>query len=78
MTGVTLLPLRALVEEHRDEIRTIALRHKGLAIAVFGSVARGEETSESDIDFLVEFEKGSSLFDLAGSRTTSASCSGGG
>lgn len=33
-------------------------------MAVFGSVARGEETESSDIDFLVEFEPGSSLFDL--------------
>ena len=31
---------------------------------MFGSVARGDETPESDIDFLVEFEPGSSLFDL--------------
>ena len=33
-------------------------------MSVFGSVARGEETPTSDIDFLVEFEPGSSLFDL--------------
>lgn len=32
---------------------------------MFGSVARGEETPSSDLDFLVEFEPGSSLFDLA-------------
>ena len=64
MADVALLPLRALVEAHRDEIRTIVSRHKGLAVAVFGSVARGDETPASDIDFLVEFEKGSSLFDL--------------
>lgn len=31
---------------------------------MFGSVARGEESDSSDIDFLVEFEAGSSLFDL--------------
>jgi predicted nucleotidyltransferase len=31
---------------------------------VFGSVARGEDQAGSDIDFLVEFEAGSSLFDL--------------
>jgi uncharacterized protein len=31
---------------------------------VFGSVARGEDTAESDIDFLVEFEPTSSLLDL--------------
>lgn len=33
-------------------------------MAVFGSVARGDESSSSDIDLLVEFEPGSSLFDL--------------
>lgn len=31
---------------------------------MFGSVARGEATVDSDIDFLVEFEPGSSLLDL--------------
>jgi predicted nucleotidyltransferase len=35
---------------------------------VFGSVARGEATATSDIDFLVEFERGRSLLDLAGLR----------
>lgn len=33
-------------------------------MAIFGSVARGEERQGSDIDLLVEFEPGSSLFDL--------------
>lgn len=33
-------------------------------MSVFGSVARGDDGEESDIDFLVEFEKDSSLFDL--------------
>ncbi len=39
-------------------------RHRGVSAAIFGSVARGDETPASDIDFLVEFESGSSLFDL--------------
>ncbi len=39
-------------------------RHKGRRVSIFGSVARGEERPSSDIDFLVEFEPGSSLFDL--------------
>ncbi len=47
-----------------DEIRLIAARHKATAIAVFGSVARGEEGPNSDIDFLVDFTIGASLFDL--------------
>ena len=33
-------------------------------MAVFGSVARGEATDDSDIDLLVEFEPDSSLLDL--------------
>jgi predicted nucleotidyltransferase len=65
MVDVAFLPLRALVDAHRGEIKNTASHHKGRAIAIFGSVARGEETTDSDIDFLVEFDQGSSLFDLA-------------
>jgi len=35
-------------------------------IYVFGSVARGESTAKSDVDLLVEMEKGASLFGVAG------------
>lgn len=55
---------RDLVEAKRSQIREIVSRHRGRSVSVFGSVARGEETPTSDIDFLVEFEPGSSLFDL--------------
>jgi predicted nucleotidyltransferase len=55
---------RTLVEAHRDEILDVVKRHRGVSVAIFGSVARDEETPTSDIDFLVEFERGSSLFDL--------------
>jgi hypothetical protein len=55
---------RALIEQHKDEILAIARRHRGLAVAVFGSVARGDDDDESDVDFLVHFDQGSSLFDL--------------
>lgn len=33
-------------------------------IGLFGSVVRNEYKNNSDIDFLVEFEKGADLFDL--------------
>lgn len=33
---------------------------------VFGSVARGDDDEESDIDLLVEMDPGRSLFDLGG------------
>jgi len=50
-------PLRALVEAHSDEIKTIVARYKGTSVAISGSVARGDETADSDIDFLVQFER---------------------
>lgn len=33
---------------------------------IFGSVARGEDNSQSDIDFLINLEDGRTLFDLGG------------
>jgi len=36
--------------------------HKVSSLAVFGSVARGEEIAGSDIDILVEFETPVSIF----------------
>lgn len=56
--------LRQLIESRRTEIAAVVRRHKGRSVAIFGSVARGEEGVGSDVDFLVEFEPGSSLFDL--------------
>jgi predicted nucleotidyltransferase len=53
-----------MVEAHKEQIVAALRRHRGLSIAVFGSVARGEDDENSDIDFLVNFEQGSSLFDL--------------
>jgi predicted nucleotidyltransferase len=37
-------------------------------VRVFGSVARGDNRDDSDIDFLVEFGQGRTLFDLIGLR----------
>jgi len=55
-----------------DSIRTRVvelMRHHGVVQAgVFGSVARGEATESSDVDFLVEFEQGRTLLDLSGLR----------
>jgi predicted nucleotidyltransferase len=57
-------PLRRIVEDNRARIDAGVRRHRGRSVAIFGSVARGDEHDASDIDFLVEFEPGSSLFDL--------------
>ena len=55
---------RAIVEARSDEINELVRRHRGRRVSLFGSAARGDDNPESDFDFLVEFEQGSSLFDL--------------
>ena len=52
--------------QHRDAIRAAAERNKARAIALVGSVARGDDDDDSDYDFLVDFLPGSTLFDVAG------------
>ncbi|MES2170415.1 MAG: nucleotidyltransferase domain-containing protein [Actinomycetota bacterium] len=50
---------------HRSKLITrLALLNKIAAVSVFGSVARGEETLDSDIDLLVDPLAEASLFDL--------------
>jgi predicted nucleotidyltransferase len=64
MTDLQATPLRALVEARRDEIKAIVARHHGRSVAIFGSVARGDERPGSDIDFLVELAPGARPFEL--------------
>lgn len=45
----------ATLREHRAEIRAAAERVGARNVRVFGSVARGEDTPESDVDLLVDF-----------------------
>ena len=60
------MSLNELLQEKREEILRIASKRGAKNIRVFGSVARGEADSESDIDLLVDLEPGRSLFDLGG------------
>jgi predicted nucleotidyltransferase len=53
-----------LLRENRAEIRRIAASHGAINIRVFGSAARGEDRADSDIDLLVDLERGRSLLDL--------------
>ena len=50
---------------HRDRIREIALSHRVTNPRVFGSVLRGEDTEESDLDILVEPTAQTTLMDIA-------------
>ncbi len=52
------------IKSKRDEILDIAQKHGAKNIRIFGSMARGEEGPESDLDIIVEMEKGSSLLDI--------------
>ena len=51
------------LRDRRTEILSAAARHGAYNVRVFGSVARGDDSTNSDIDFLVELEPGRSLFD---------------
>ncbi len=53
-------------EIHRQSevIRTVAAKHGARNVRIFGSRARGTAGAESDLDLLVEMDKGRSLLDL--------------
>lgn len=51
--------IRELLHEKREEILALAARYGARNVRVFGSVARGTATAESDIDFLVTFDPSS-------------------
>ncbi len=59
------MDIRKLLESNRDEILRIAKAHGARNLRIFGSVARGEATEASDVDFLVEFDPGTSLLQHA-------------
>lgn len=46
----------------KDAIHAACRQYGARRIRVFGSVARGEERPDSDIDFLVDFPRGYDLF----------------
>jgi predicted nucleotidyltransferase/DNA-binding XRE family transcriptional regulator len=56
----------ALVRRHRSKLQAAAERHGIRDLRVFGSVARGDASPESDVDFLVDIDPGRTLLDLIG------------
>lgn len=61
-TVPTLSDLRA----ERGRIIEVAGTHGARNVRVYGSVARVQATTARDVDFLVDFDAGRSLFDLRG------------
>jgi len=54
----------SLSDSNKELIIRIAKRHGAKSISLFGSTARGDEHLSSDVDLLVDLEKGRSLLDL--------------
>jgi predicted nucleotidyltransferase len=57
---------RELISKHRDAIFALAAKHGMTDLRLFGSVARGDERPDSDIDFLVKRQPGSDPFEILG------------
>jgi len=54
------------IKKLKSKINPILKRHHVKKAAIFGSFARGEQKKSSDVDILVKFPGGKSLFDLIG------------
>ena len=63
-----MVTIETLRGEKRAAIIELGEKYGVSSIRVFGSVARGVTHESSDVDFVVEFEKGRNLFDLIGLR----------
>ena len=58
--------MRESIQIIKTKIISILKRHGVSKAAIFGSLARGEESKNSDIDILIEFKGEKSLLDLIG------------
>jgi len=57
-------PLRRAIRRHRS----VAARHRGTNLRLFGSVARGDDEQGSDIDLVVDLPETTSLLELIALR----------
>lgn len=55
-----------MLSERREQILGLASKYRASDLRVFGSVARGSQQTDSDVDFLVRPQPECSLFDLGG------------
>jgi predicted nucleotidyltransferase len=57
-------PWPAFIQRRRRSLLRAADRCGARNVRLFGSVARREETSRSDVDLLVDMDRGRGMFDL--------------
>lgn len=62
----TLLSMHPLLESHRAELLAIARRRGVTGVRVFGSMSRGDDDEDSDVDLLVTLAPGTSALALGG------------
>jgi predicted nucleotidyltransferase len=55
-----------IIADKRAQILALAIKHGAQNVRVFGSVANATADEKSDVDFLVDMERGRSLLDLGG------------
>lgn len=53
-----------IIKNRREDIVKITKKYGAKNVRVFGSMSRGEEDMDSDLDIIVEMEQGSSLLDI--------------
>lgn len=58
-----LKEIRKILKENKE---VIAKEFKAEIVGIFGSYVRGEQRDDSDLDVLVKFHKGATLFELVG------------
>jgi hypothetical protein len=63
---MTIVDTENILTKLRELKPLITTRYKVKGISIFGSFVRGEQSANSDIDLLVEFDEGADLFDLIG------------
>jgi hypothetical protein len=59
-------PTLESLHTRREEIIALAEKYGMFNVRVFGSVARGESSLDSDVDLLVAAREGVTMFDLVG------------
>ena len=60
-------PSQALAS-HREAIRRVVESHRACNARVFGSVVRGDDTEDSDLDLLIDPTPETTLFDIGAIR----------
>jgi uncharacterized protein len=60
---INIETIKSILHNNRDEIKK---KYKAEIRGIFGSYSRDEATGKSDVDILVHFEKGATLFGWAG------------